>query len=141
MNKETNSEYLINEANYLRESFDTSAKEIGMLERYALLTTGTIWAWIVSNVDNSAFNIEYIIWLPLFIQVLFGLRAWSVYNDMRALLNYISEIEKSFKLTSNLGWAQYWTRNRSKYRSTTGYVFWIILNLATILIATLVTFP
>lgn len=139
MSNEVSHQYLMSEAEYMRKIFEDSAKWIEVLERYSLLVTGAIWSWVAANISNTEFQIKYIIWLPVLVQFLFGVRAWSISKDMASMIDYLKKIETKIQLPDNLGWATYWDTNRSRYRDVTGYLFWGVLQCISLIVALLIT--
>ncbi|MCP5007371.1 MAG: hypothetical protein GY941_26050 [Planctomycetes bacterium] len=133
-------QYLLSEAEYTRKTFEDSAKWIENLERYSLLVTGGIWTWVASNLNNPNFQTSYIIWLPLFVQSMFGFRAWCIYKDMVSMIDYLKIVETTLELPNNLGWATYWDKKRSRPRVVSSYLFWCILHCITAIVAFLVAF-
>jgi hypothetical protein len=78
-------------------------------------------------------------WLPVLVQFLFGVRAWSISKDMASMIAYLKNIETTIQLPDNLGWAKYWDKKRSRYRDVTGYLFWGVLQCITLIVALYIT--
>jgi len=140
MDNDFKNQYLLTEAEYTRKIIEDSAKWIEVLERYSLLVTGGIWTWVASNLHSPDFQASYIIWLPVFVQGLFGFRAWCIYKDMVSMIDYLKIVETTVKLPNNLGWATYWIEKRSRPRVVSGYLFWCVLQCITVIVAFLVAF-
>jgi hypothetical protein len=126
--------FLLSEAEYLRKVYYDSDKEIGVLERYALVASGAIWSWCAANADSAVFPV--LVWLPLLLQILFGLRAWGIYRMMITTRRYLAEVEeKTVGLSKDLGWGRYLSQHGRGLRVATGYLFWAVLHAISILIA------
>jgi hypothetical protein len=128
-------EYLLKESEHLKKVYDESAKEISILERYALVATGAIWSWCAANVKSPVFHV--LIWVPLIIQILFGLRAWGIYQSMVSTREYLERIEMTVQLPEGLGWGRFLKQHSRGLRVSTSYAFWIALHIITLVVALL----
>lgn len=130
-----NEELLLKEAEQLRNLYLESVKEIGALERYALIATGGIWTWGVTNSDAT--YVPLLAWIPLVLQLLFGLRTFGIYREMVWIWDYVSAIERAMETPKHLGWGSQKQKRKRGLRIVTGFAFWIVLPLVTILVAVL----
>jgi hypothetical protein len=126
-------DYLLREAEQLRNLYADSIKEIAMLERYTLLATGAIWSWGASQKISE--YLSFLVWVPLVIQLFFGLRAWGIYQDITWIRKYLSGIETTLGLPDELGWGHRQADPRLRLRIITGFAFWIALPVLTAVIA------
>lgn len=85
-------EYLVKEAEYIRQTVLSLLNRIEENERYALLTTGAIWSWAIAN--SQVQGIRLLWWSPLIIQILFALRSLVTWKNLSSHLKYLSKIEK-----------------------------------------------
>jgi hypothetical protein len=125
--------FLLKEAEQLRNLYMASAKEIGSLERYTLIATGAIWSWGLAQQNES--YVSLLAWVPLVLQIFFGLRAWGIYQDMVWIRKYLSEIETTMGIPEQLGWGHRRDERKRRLRVITGFAFWIALPLLTVLVA------
>ncbi len=87
---------------FLRNVYAERAKETRLLERYALIATGTIWSWCAGNVDMPA--LKLLLWVPGIITCLFGMRAYSIYKIMIATRKHLASLESNFGVPEDFGW-------------------------------------
>ena len=94
-----------------------------------LVAVGTIWSWVASHTPE--FNV--LMWLPGLLVAFLAFRAvaLTIYIDFTA--GYLADVEKTFALTSNLGFEQQF-KNKATLKRMSAYVFWILLFLVTIII-------
>src|ERR1044072_7892065 len=78
----------------LRKEIESCVQEIRTLERYALIGTGFVWAWLASNSQLNISNI--FLWIPLFFSVLGWLRTMALAASVRRLAAYIRHKEEPF---------------------------------------------
>lgn len=125
--------YLMDEINFVRESYLNGVEDIRKLERYAVVIVATIWSWSAANIGNPA--VAIIVWIPLVTVLLFGIRAWSISLQLRAHQEYLTTVEKDVDLPEGLGWQQNRPSGPAKTRIVTGYLFWATLQILAIGIA------
>ena len=124
-------DYFVREQAYLRDTYAALRKETRELETYTLLAVGAIWSWCAANSGTG--HIAYLVWLPVVIVGLFGMRAFGVYLHMRALNRYLSTLES--RLCDSTGWMHF--AAASDYRwiwPATAFVFWVTLTVLTLLV-------
>jgi hypothetical protein len=128
-------EYLNNEINFLRTNFADLRKETRALETYTLISVSAIWSWCAANSNSS--HVIYLIWLPVLMVILFGIRAFGVYLQMITIKRYLVEIENN-TISNDFGWEKF--QRNSKLREIwpiTAFAFWIILSVVTLIAPTL----
>jgi len=132
--KERWSEFLLKEFELLRNELDESVKEARAIERYALVTTGAIWSWVVAQTEETTIY-QPLVWLPAILVLFFAFRALGLSVHVRDIGKHLAEIEQAFHLPEDLGWEQLYEK---KYHGTpkriSVYVFWAGLLIATIAI-------
>ncbi len=131
-------EYLIEEAEYTRQTILFLIDKLQELERYALLTTGAIWSWAIAN--SQAQGIRLLWWSPLIIQSLFALRALVTWKNLSSHLEYLSEIEKEIMGEGSFGLGAYLQKKWGKLPGRSGALFWVLLIVITFLINLLLSF-
>lgn len=126
---------MLKEIEYLRNGIDEAIKETRSLERYSLLVTGAIWSWCAAAQGSAGLKI--IIWFPFFLTALFGVRAWGIAKEISTIDLYLGRVEGSFNLPAGFGWERRQAENRSPFEVKTVYVFWGVLQTATLVVAVL----
>jgi len=121
--------FLTKECEHLRQTYYESIKEIQTLERYCLVTVGAIWSWCAANLSQPSSQI--VIWIPVLIAPLFGLRAWGIYRTLAAMRRYLHRVEAAFQLPDALGWERYHGEHPDPVQVASGYAFWIALQALT----------
>jgi hypothetical protein len=126
-------DYLLKEAEQLRDRYADGVAEMGVLERYALVSTGMIWSWALTHQDAP--YVVFLAWMPLVLQVFFGIRVWGIFQDIVWTRRYLAEVETTIGLPQTLGWGHRGTEPRRRLRIVTGFGFWIALTTLTCAIA------
>ncbi len=124
------------EISYLRNEFSDAVKETRNHERYSLLSTGIIWSWYAINIMKHPAQKDFaiILWIPAVITLLFGIRSWGISRYMLRIQKYLIKIEKAYDLPDDLGWEQNIENDRSRFEIFTVYLFWFLLQSATIVV-------
>jgi hypothetical protein len=123
----TDNDFMLKEADFLRRELDDTIKTIWETERQALLLTGAIWAWSLPNHTPTFTAVK---WLPLGLNLLFGLRSLALYRHVNRISYYLLFVEKRFNLSEGIGWEQHFRKNSDLFTLSTAYIFWICLLLA-----------
>jgi len=126
-------DYLLKECEQLRTMYSENAKEIWDGERYCLLATGAIWSWCAAN--PNALGVRYLLWAPVLLTGVLSLRAWATYAKMAAIQAYLRKVENTAGLDHGLGWERGFAQQAGKFRTATGWAFWLILIATTIGVA------
>jgi hypothetical protein len=136
-NTETpSSEFHLQEFDALRHEMDESVKAIWDIERYILLITGGIWAW---SIPQSGTAFKGVMWLPLGLNLLFGLRALALYRHVNRISNYLLLVEKRLRADEHVGWEHYFRKHTDPFTVGTAYVFWICILLASVILPLIYT--
>ncbi len=131
-------QYLLHELAHVRAIEAQAARETRALETYATLASGAVWSFAVLNLDAPGFL--GLIWLPMIVTQLLGLRAVSIYGIMRAMRRYLVRVETRVALPEGLGWEQFFgPAPQRKTRVTTAIVFWVLLSLSNLTVAVFLT--
>ena len=128
-------DFLMKEVEHLRKNYDEFIEETRRLERYAIVVTGATWSWCAANTHNYAFGL--LVWFPAFACALFGLRAAAIHYQSRAVRQYIANVEATFQLPAQLGWAGVQIQHSTGVPAlvaVTAYIFWATVSLGTIAI-------
>lgn len=123
----------------LRKEIESCVEEIRIIERYALIGTGIVWAWLATN---AQLNVPYVIWwIPLLFSV-FGLfRTVALATSVRRLARYIREkVEPLFCDQGVEGWETYRWKNVTPSIKLSVYTFWVLHSIATIAVPLIVKF-
>ncbi len=128
-------DFFVKEIEYLRNGIDESIRETRSLERYSLLVTGAIWSWCAAAQGSPGLNV--IVWLPSFLVGLFGIRAWGIAKEIKTIDKYLDRVEGILGLPEGLGWERRQAEQRSPFEVKSVYLFWAILQTATVVIALL----
>jgi hypothetical protein len=116
----------------LRKELESCVREMRTIERYALIGTGVVWAWLATN---QQIRVHYIVWwIPVLFSLLGGLRTFALIKSVRRLAAYIQTVESAFMNKRLEGWETFITQNRRQSIRYSIYLFWIILMLATIIV-------
>jgi len=134
--------YLTEEAKDVRSQYLSNVNTIHDLEKYTLLATVSIWSWGISYFsaqsavsDESNYAFLTLMLLPLLPQSVFGIRAYGIYQDMKAMMTYLKNIENELELNS-MGWANFWDKQKvNSLRITTNFIIWPLCNITTFGIA------
>ncbi len=138
----SSSEYLAKEIDYLRSTYLELRKETRDLEMYAIVTVGAIWSWYVTTISsgkdhtNYSIVLDYILWLPHMVAILFGARAMGVYMQMRRTKKYLEVLEENANLPAEVGWEKYLNHDWSRaIWPITAVAFWSLLSIFTGIVA------
>ena len=98
-------EFLLKEAEHVRNAYDQRLSQTRALERYSLFTTGIIWAWCSTNIALPA--VKLLVWMPALITFLFGIRAWGNQKVMYGARDYLVKLENKLSLPEDMGWGKH----------------------------------
>jgi hypothetical protein len=123
----------------LRKEIESCVHEIRTLERYTLIGTGFVWAWLASNQQLNVPSIFW--WIPLLFSLLGWLRTLALATSVRRLAEYIRTVEESYLCNENvIGWETYkWSRVRPSIKLSV-YTFWILLSAISIVVPLIIAF-
>lgn len=128
-------ELLLREVEHVRNEYDEAIRQTRLLERYAVLVTGLIWSWCVTNPGQA--GVDVLIWFPAILTAVFGIRAWSLHCRALAARRYIAEVEPTFSPPKDLGWAQKQINRKFGTHglvACTAYLFWGVVQVGTIVV-------
>jgi hypothetical protein len=126
-------DFLLKEVEQVRKAYGEFIDQTRDLERYAILVTGTTWAWCASHADSYAFSL--FVWFPALACGLFGLRAFGIHLRLMAARRYIAAIETVFLQSGPPGWARTQLAQdggKPGVVAVTAYVFWAVLTVVTL---------
>lgn len=132
------SEYARKEAEYARDAIAPLLSRIEDLEKYALLTTGAIWAWAVANNTNHA--VKLLLWAPLVIQSLLAFRALIAWKNAKLHMDYLAALETEMGVPPGLGVGHAIYVRWKRLAEQTGGLFWLTLFIISLLVVLLVPF-
>jgi hypothetical protein len=100
------------------------ASEIKIFERYVILASGAIWAWLVTQ-----HNSNFVAWsLPIVLALAGFLRNLGLRMHLRRIAEYIRKIEDDQLRGSEIGgWEKYLEKDQGLRRQLVNYLVWIVL--------------
>jgi hypothetical protein len=140
-------ELLLKMYDTLRKEIEGFIKETGVLATFALLATGTVWAWAIDHLGTI--QPRLLLFFPAFLALLFWLRAYGVRAMIHKASDHLAKLEMHFGLDAKLGWDSGWHAKRERFgwKSDRDYLlgawhhlFWIFIVAANITIACVLFF-
>ena len=127
-----NGEFLLREYESLRQEQLQKIHEIDSSMRFALITTGAMWAWLLTHGDGSLPHRTAILWLPLIISLAFVAIFVALRGDISVIGKRIASLEEFFSIPRELAWESdvddTFTRTRGVHYAVWGVL--ILTNLA-----------
>lgn len=129
-------EFHLAEYESLRKEMEAAILETRTLERYALVGTGGVWAWLATNSSHAS----KIAWaIPILFALFGGLRAWSMMRSVWRATRYVAKLEEYFAAEGVGGWEHYLkTADIRGYNFQLIAVFWLALAVITIAVAAVI---
>jgi hypothetical protein len=127
-------EFLVEELKGLREKVNVAVRDARQLERYSLVLTGGVWAWLLTHAAGLP-RVSW--WIPFFLSCLMMLREGVLYLEIRDLAKYIRGVEERF-LGDEGGWEKHVhaskTFTKKQFRVPGAAIaFWSVLIAGTLL--------
>ena len=116
-------DFLLKETEQIRSMFYDTIKEIGVVEKYAIVGTGGIWSWWLTK-GNQTFMVLVVL---LIFQVFLGARAYSIFTVMNKDREYLVKVEDKLNIPKDFGWGHDITIRPRWFRNITGFLFWPVL--------------
>jgi hypothetical protein len=127
-------EFLVEELKGLREKVNAAIVEARALERYAVLLTGGVWAWMLTS-EKTLPKPSW--WIPFICSCLMLLREAVIYLEIRDLAKYIRGQEIDFLGENGGGWETKIAKSTCKIKGFripwAALIFWIILISTTLI--------
>jgi len=126
---------LADEIAHLRGQLNANLAEARSLERYLLLLTGGVWAWLATHTQAPLPRLVW--WVPAILTFLVIIREVALYLEIRRLSGYIARKE-IVVVGENGGWETHvagstWTLH-ARYRvPIAAGLFWMLLLTTTCL--------
>ncbi len=121
-------EFLLEELKGLREKVNAALGEARALERYAVLLTGGVWAWMLTS-ENNLPKLSW--WIPFICSCLLLLREVVIFLEIRDLAKYIRGQEEGFLGENDGGWETTVAKSAFKIKEIrvpwAALVFWGVL--------------
>ena len=131
-------EYAIKEAEYARSAISPLLARIEDLEKYALLSTGAIWAWAVANNTNQA--VKLLLWVPLVIQSSLAFRALIAWKNAKLHMEYLARLEAEMGVPPGMGVGSAIYVRWKQLAENTGGLFWVALFVISLVVVLFVPF-
>ena len=131
-------EYAIKEAEYARSAISPLLARIEDLEKYALLSTGAIWAWAVANNTNQA--VKFLLWVPLVIQSSLAFRALIAWKNAKLHMEYLTRLEAEMGVPPGMGVGSAIYVRWKQLAENTGGLFWVALFFISLMVVLFVPF-
>ena len=117
----------------LRREIELKLNEASALERYAVLGTSGVWAWLATHATSKAY--QWFWFIPVVLTLLSLLRFRALETEFGLFAEYLESLEDQLKTQ---GWQTFLAKPENKTRknsiSTSSMAFWITLLAATILV-------
>ena len=94
--------FLIAEYESLRREIELEIKELGEFLRYGFLSSGGVWAWLLTQPKERVVTAAFFI--PFVVSILFNVETRLVRHSIFGLGSYLREVEAHFALPGRLGW-------------------------------------
>lgn len=124
-------EYHIQELITLKSEINETITALWEIERYALLATAAIWTWSLTNAPTG---LSVAKWLPLGLNLLFGLRSLALHRHIVTISRYLTLLEDTFLPDDSLGWEKYLERHADPLTVASSTILWIALLAASALL-------
>lgn len=127
--------YLLSEVSIFNNRVIWYLEQQQKQEIFALASTGALWAYLLKESTDS---ISYFVALvpPIIAAALYA-KSLIMTKAMGESMDYLENLEESFKLENNLGWVHYYKSNTSNYKRKWRSYFWRGLLAANIIICCL----
>jgi hypothetical protein len=129
-----NSSWIVEESKFIRDLYYRRSQEIRETERFTMIACAAIWSWSAANTNSPA--IKYLMWFPVILTVVLGLRCMTIFLAMVSARKYLFKIEKQTEISGGFGWATELER-QERPRSYISYIFWFLFQSLTIVVAIL----
>jgi hypothetical protein len=120
--------FLAEEIRSLREQLKGALLEARALERYALVLTGVVWTWLLTNGDRDLPVVSW--WIPFFLTIVILTREAALYMEIRKAAGYVRSKEELF-LGETGGWESEVWRSSGKignFRAPwPAVLFWLLM--------------
>jgi uncharacterized membrane protein len=133
----TSKEFLVAEYSALRAEVLATLSEVRALKRYIVLGCAGIWSWAATHPESP----RALLFVPVVLTLLGGLRAWTYSRDFHFAHVYIGRLEQTLledapgetrrKDAFPLGWEKY-DKEGHNYVTVSAIIFWVALLLAAV---------
>ncbi|MBL4586735.1 MAG: hypothetical protein JKX84_06740 [Flavobacteriales bacterium] len=124
--------YLLQEANVIGVRIQWYLEQHEKIENLGLLSTGAVWAFIMSHSWNE--SIKFIAWIPLIASVLLFIKSLLFTKTIGEAFDYLHGVEEQFNLPTGKGWVHSFRAKSSKYKRKWRKFFWLFLIAINLLI-------
>jgi hypothetical protein len=143
--KKVSNDFILNQMTIIEEDVRYYIEQIESNERFALISTASIWVFVASQHWNNALSI--VIWIPTIIVLSLAIKRILLAKTIHAKTEYLKDVESKLELDEGLGWNTFWSKHKygkwagnKSYLKWWGRFFWSSLFIGNFLIACFVPF-
>jgi len=120
-------DFHLQQYDWLKKEIGSAINEAYALERYAVIGTGAVWAWLATHL-SPVLPPKIAWWIPLLFAVFGALRSLALIFTIKPKATYMRKLEdEAFPSQKPLGWERYYEKERRPFVGTTMTVFWLLL--------------
>lgn len=145
VDKKLSDKFILSQMSVLEEDVRYYIDQIESNERFALISTASIWAFVASQDWNNALSI--VIWIPVIMVAFLSIKRILLAKTIHAKTEYLRDVEKKLELDEGLGWNTFWSKHKygkwkghKSYLKWWGRFFWSLLLIGNALIAYFIPF-
>jgi hypothetical protein len=138
-------DFIVSQMTVVEEDVRYYIDQLESNERFAIISSASIWAFIASLKWNIVLSV--VIWIPTVIVFYLAIKRIMLTKTIHAKTEYLKDIEKKLNLEDGMGWNTFWDNHKyGKWKGNKSYLkwwgrfFWISLFIVNILIAYFVPF-
>jgi hypothetical protein len=127
-------EFHIEEYRTLRAEISELLNESRAIERYVLLGSGAVWAWLVTKNNSNLPLLSW--WIPLFFSFFGAFRSYALWRAISRAGEYIRILEEILLKTDKVkGWETWISQSdRQAYLLISAKIYWSILLVITFIV-------
>ena len=106
-NKKVSDEFILSQMTVVEDDIRYYIDQIESNERFALISTASIWVFVASQQWNNVLSI--IIWIATIIVLILSIKRILLAKTIHAKTEYLKDVEKNLELEEGLGWNTFWS--------------------------------
>lgn len=145
MNEDLKKDFIVSQMSVLEEDIRFYIEQLESNERFAIISSASIWAFLATIKWNIVVNV--IIWIPTIIVFYLAIKRIMLAKTIHAKTEYLKDLEKKLGLEEGIGWNTFWANHKygkwkgnKSYLKWWGRIFWISLFIVNVSIACFVPF-